>query len=111
MAFSNTEITQIEQCMDFFMKKRRPAPFIRDEVDLQYRIDDQSVIICEVRNVMERIIESPVVKITLNRTRRGWKVFGMSQSHEWVAVFDKPLQTFSDAIRMVEDDECGCFFG
>lgn len=51
MAFSDTEVVQIKQCMNYFMEKRRPPKHIRDEHDLQYRIEDDSVIIFEVRQL------------------------------------------------------------
>ena len=54
MAFNDTEVVQIKQCMNYFMEKRRPPKHIRDEHDLQYRIEDDSVIIFEVRQQIGR---------------------------------------------------------
>lgn len=98
MALNDIEVANIKRCINFLMEKRRPAPFIRDEIDLQYRIDDNSVVIFEVRNVMGRVIESSIAKITLNRTQNNWKLLCMNQSGKWVAANKKPIPTFSDAI-------------
>ncbi|VEB72398.1 Protein of uncharacterised function (DUF3024) [Providencia rustigianii] len=111
MALNDIEVAQIKRCMNFFMEKRRPAPFIRDEIDLIYEIQDQSVIIKEIRHVMGRTIESPIAKITFNRTRNGWKLFAMNQKGEWEKLFNDLIPTFSDAIRVVEDEDLDCFFG
>ncbi|EUD12425.1 hypothetical protein HMPREF1563_3365, partial [Providencia alcalifaciens 205/92] len=51
MAFNDIELANIEKCMEFFLEKRRPAEHLRDELDLQYRIEDDSVVIFEVRQL------------------------------------------------------------
>ncbi|MEY0017589.1 DUF3024 domain-containing protein [Providencia rettgeri] len=111
MALNDIEVAQIKRCMEFFMEKRRPAPFIRDEIDLMYEIQDQSVIIKEVRNVMGRTIERSIAKITFNGTQKGWKLFTLNQKGEWQGLFDDLIPTFSDAIKIVEEDEACIFFG
>lgn len=111
MAFNDIELAQINQCMDFFMEKRRPPVFVRDEVDLQYRIQGLNVIIYQVRYVDFRAFESPIAKIMLNRAECCWEVFWMSPSNEWITDIKEPIQSFSDAIKVVEDDVRGCFFG
>lgn len=111
MAFNDIEVAQINRCMDFFMEKRRPPEFVRDEIDLRYRIWGLNVIIYEVRHIDFRAFESPIAKITLNRSECHWKLFWMNQSEEWVTDIKDPIQSFSDAIKMVENDVRGCFFG
>lgn len=80
MALNDIEVANIKRCMNFFMEKRRPAPFIRDEIDLVYEMQDQSVIIKEIRNIMGRTIERSIAKITFNRTQKGWKLFAKNIS-------------------------------
>lgn len=111
MAFNDLEVANIKRCMGFFMEKRRPAPFIRVEIDLIYEIQDQSVIIKEVRNIMRRTVESPIAKITFNRKQKGWKLFAKNRNDEWEGMFSDLIPTFSDAIKVVEDDDIGIFFG
>ncbi|MEY0026850.1 DUF3024 domain-containing protein [Providencia rettgeri] len=111
MALNDIEVANIKRCMEFFMEKRRPAPFIRDEIDLMYEIQDQSVIIKEIRNIMGRTIESPIAKITFNRNQNGWKLFAQNRAGKWEGMFNDLIPTFSDAIKVVEDDDIGCFFG
>lgn len=111
MAFNDIEMANIKRCMDFFMTKRRPAPFIRDEIDLQYRIWGLDVLISEVRHIDGREIDTPIAKMTLNRSQNHWKLYWMNQANEWVAYPENPIPTFSDAIKVVEEDVNGCFFG
>ena len=110
MTFNDIEMAQIKRCMDFFMEKRRPPEFVRDEVDLRYRIWGLNVIIYKIWYIDFRGYESPIAKITLNRAECSWKLFWMNQSDEWVTDIKNPIQSFSDAISMVENDARGCFF-
>lgn len=111
MAFNDIEVAQINQCMSFFMEKRRPPKFIRDEIDLQYRIWGLNVIIYEIRQIDFQIYESLIAKISLNRPERHWKLYWRNQSNEWVTDIKDPIRSFSDAIAIVENDVRGCFFG
>ena len=111
MAFNDIEVAQIKRCMEFFMEKRRPSPFIRDEIDLIYEIQDQPVIIKEIRSVMGRTIESPIAKITFNRQQNGWKLFAQNRAGKWEGMFNNLIPTFSDAIKVIEDEDLDCFFG
>ncbi|MDD9340349.1 MAG: DUF3024 domain-containing protein [Providencia heimbachae] len=111
MALNDIEVAQIKRCMEFFMEKRRPAPFIRDEIDLIYEIQDQSVIIKEIRHVMGRTIEGSIAKITFNRKQNSWKLFALNQKGEWQGVLNDLIPSFSEAIKIVEDDVTCCFFG
>ncbi|WVM92422.1 hypothetical protein ULG90_23265 [Halopseudomonas pachastrellae] len=49
MAISEFEIKKIEKELEAFMKVQRPPAHIRNELDLGYRIEGQSVEIFEVR--------------------------------------------------------------
>ncbi|HEM8127285.1 DUF3024 domain-containing protein [Providencia rettgeri] len=93
------------------MKNLRPPMHIRNEYDLVYEIQDQTVIIKEVRFTVERYVDVFVAKITFNREQKGWKLFGMNSAGEWEGMFSDLIPTFSDAIQVVEDDDIGIFFG
>lgn len=111
MAFNDIEVANIKRCMDFFMEKRRPHKFIRDEVDLIYEMQDQSVIIKEVRNIMGRIVESHIAMISFIPSQNGWKLFRLNGWGEWEDTHDGFIATFSIAIKIVDDDSVGYFFG
>ena len=65
MAFNDIENKRIEKAVAAFLALRRPPPEIRDQVDLGWQIDAQSMLLFETRPVFDdpsRKIEHPVVK-------------------------------------------------
>ena len=53
MAFSEFETKEYERIVHGFVEKRRPPPHIRHEVDLGYRLKNQSVEIFEIRDAVK----------------------------------------------------------
>ena len=49
MAFTEFEKKKYEMIVSEFIKKRRPPLHVRDKVDLNFRIEEQSVEIFEIR--------------------------------------------------------------
>ena len=113
MAFNDIVLANIEKCMEFFLEKRRPAEHLRDELDLQYRIEDDSVVIFEVRLLTwsNTRVEEPVAKIVYNQITGSWSLLWMDKDSNWHHYDEKMLGSFSDAIKLVEDDLQGYFFG
>lgn len=67
MAFNDIERMRIQNALDRFLERRRPAPHIRPQLDVAYRIEGQSVVIFEVRpDWMDpsRTMENLVAKAT-----------------------------------------------
>lgn len=111
MALNEAEITDVKQCMESFMKKRRPPAFVRDEVDLQYRIIGNEVIISRVNYINNKKYESPIAKIVLNRPHTSWNLYSIVKPNQWIAAIKVSRPSFSDAIKVVENDVSRCFFG
>lgn len=68
MAFSSEELATYKSILHAFIDRNRPRPEIRDEVNLSYRVERQSVIILEIRPAMSRpgeTIERSVAKPAL----------------------------------------------
>lgn len=49
MAFTENERKNVTNLMNVFIDTRRPPESVRDRVDLEYRIERQSIIIYELR--------------------------------------------------------------
>lgn len=49
MAFTNEQLQEIEKTAAKFMSSRRPTEEIREELDLGYRIEGQSIFVYEIR--------------------------------------------------------------
>jgi len=115
MAISEFEIKKCEKEIEAFMSKRRPPPHIRNEVDLAYRIEGQSVSIYEVRpewqNPKEKI-EIPVAKATFIKAKNCWKVFWQMSDLKWHSYEPAPtVKSFKEFLSLVAEDKHACFFG
>jgi hypothetical protein len=111
MSLNEFEERLVKEKMAKFLQKRRPPVNIRDQVDLQYRIKDQSVTIFELRprwNTPE-IIESPIAKTTYIRSQNIWQVYNMGRDLKWHVYAN--LDSFYGFLKAVDEDENSCFWG
>jgi len=113
MAFSDDEQSEIKKVLDPYISRVRPPLEIRDEVDLTYKIHDQSVEIYEIRKTFdERIVDVPIAKTTFNRTSNQWKVFWQRADLKWHGYEpSKEVAKLKDFVKLVEEDRQGCFWG
>jgi hypothetical protein len=104
----------IEACENL-LQKRRPPEELRDKVDLDYRIDNQSVLIFDIRCRWDKkdvFFESPIAKTTWVKTKNHWKVFWLRADLKWHVY--KPVSTVKTIyyfIELVDQDKHGCFWG
>ena len=115
MAFSEFERKRIEKNVGRYIEEKRPPAEIRDEVDLSFRIEGQSVEIFEIRplwdNPKEKI-EEAVAKATYVKSRNLWKVYWQRADLKWHRYDPDPeVDTIDDFLKVVESDDCSCFFG
>lgn len=115
MAFTIQQTADIEASMADFMRKRRPPAEIRHQLDLAWRVEQQSVIIYLIRPFWQdesRKIEEPVAKATLVGTKNRWKISWMRADLKWHTYPPHPEAVFFDEfLAVVEEDENGCFWG
>jgi hypothetical protein len=115
MALSEFETKKIEKEVAAFVEKRRPPPHIRPELDLGFRVKNQSVEIFEIRPLWdnpEERIEEPVAKATYVKTQRVWKVYWQRADLKWHRYDPDPeVDTLSEFLGLVDRDEYACFFG
>lgn len=116
MAFSEFETRRLEKRVGAFVEQRRPAPHIRPQLDLAFRVSGQSVEIFEVRpkwrGAPGEVKEHSVAKATYVRSREVWKVFWKRADLRWHAYPPAPQVGSIDCfLALVEDDRDGCFFG
>jgi hypothetical protein len=104
----------IEACENL-LQKRRPTEEKRNQVDLAYRIDNQSVLIYEIRCRWDRtdeFFESPIAKATWVKTKNQWKVFWMRADLKWHVYKPKAsVSAICDFVKLVDQDPLGCFWG
>ena len=86
MAFSEFEIHRYTKVVDAYIESKRPPVHIRKELDIGFRLEDQSIEIYEVRpafhNPDERI-ERTVFKTTYVKSSDLWKIFWMKRDLKW----------------------------
>ena len=115
MAFTNEELEEHRKTVSAYIEKRRPPVHLRTQVDLSFRIENQSIEIFEIRprfNDPTRVIETPIAKTTWVKSQKVWHVYWQRADMKWHRYTPQPevksLQVFID---VVEADEYGCFYG
>ncbi|QID19342.1 DUF3024 domain-containing protein [Nitrogeniibacter mangrovi] len=115
MALSELELKRVERAVGRYLKKHRPPPHIRPELDVEARIQGQSVELVELRPAWRgdpgEITELPFAKTTFVRTQHVWKVFWRRADLRWHAYDPPTARTIDDALALVDEDAFGCFRG
>lgn len=115
MAFSEFELKRYEKIVEKYVEQRRPAPHIRPQLDLGFRVKGQSVELFEIRerwNEPGVKFESPFAKATYVQTQQIWKIFWQRADLKWHRYDPTPeVNTIEEFIAVVEKDECACFRG
>lgn len=115
MAFSELEQKRYESIASKFIDARRPRHEIRDHLDLAFRIENQSVVIFEIRplwdNPQEKI-ESMVAKATYVKAQKAWKIYWRRADLKWHLYQPVPqVKTLEEFLEVVDQDSYACFFG
>ena len=88
---------------------------IRDQLDLGYQIEDQSVILLEIRPVLrkpEEKLEIPAAKTTFVKKSGTWEVFWRRSDKKWHRYEPvSEVDSLDDFLELVDQDEFGCFWG
>jgi len=115
MAVDVLQSLEIIEVMENFISRIRPPEEIRKKLDISYAIEDQSIIIYEIRPHFQRpgeIIKSGVAKTTFVKAKNQWKVFWQRADLRWHTYEPKPIvKTIKEFTELVDKDEYHCFFG
>ncbi len=115
MAISEFEIKRCEKIVDAYLERCRPPAHIRHEVDINYRIKNQSIEIFEIRPSFrdpQTKTETMVAKTTYIKKSGKWKIFWQKADMKWYSYDPVPETNFlEDFIKVLENDEHSCFFG
>ena len=112
---SEFELKKCERDLKRFMDTHRPPAHIRNELDLAYRIRNQSVEIFEVRphwRNSSEIMEHAVAKATYVKTQKLWKIYWQRADLKWHKYDPVPTEkTLEEFLNIVGEDKHACFFG
>ena len=116
MVLSEFETKRYEQLVQQYVEGRRPPPNIRAQLDLGYRVKDQSVEIFEIRPVWRGApsekMEQPVAKATFVKSRGVWRVFWQRADLKWHRYEpNAEVGSIEEFLTIVETDEFACFYG
>lgn len=115
MAIDILQTLDIIEALENFIDKIRPPEEMRDQYDISYKIDDQSVIVYEIRPHWQKkneTIESPIAKTTFIKAKNHWKILWFRADLKWHAY--KPNETVNSLkhfLEIIEEDKHGCFWG
>ena len=115
MALAPLQTLEVIEVIENFLERKRPPEHIRSKLDYGYSIEEQSVLIFEIRpqwNKPEIIQEHPFAKAIFVKAKNHWKVFWMRADLKWYSYEPKPnvinIKAFT---KLVEEDKYHCFFG
>ena len=115
MAISEFEIKRCEKELEKFLVQHRPPVEVRNQVDLAYRINKQSVEIFEVSpkwGASTEMIENKIAKATYVKSQKLWKVYWQRSDLKWHSYEPCPTTKSLEAfLELVGNDSHACFFG
>ncbi|MBV6484644.1 MAG: hypothetical protein KFKLKKLM_01154 [Flavobacteriales bacterium] len=115
MAIDTLQTLEVIEVMENFLSRKRPPEHIRNQLDIGYKIEDQSIFVFEIRPQWDKpevILEHPFAKTTFVKAKNNWKVFWMRTDLKWHSYSPQPtVKSLQEFTKLVEEDEHHCFFG
>ena len=115
MALSEFELFKIKKEVASFLDAIRPSPHLRSQLDLAYTLNNQSIIISEIRpdySDPSAKIEIQAAKVTYVKSRKCWRIYWKHADLKWYSYDPQPevknLQAF---FKVLKEDAYGCFWG
>jgi hypothetical protein len=115
MALDISKSVEIIEIMENYIESIRPEPAIRKQIDINYEIIDQSIIINEVRpawNNTKEILYHGYAKATYVHNKNVWKLYWKRANLIWSSYKPNPtVNLLSDFLKIVDENEHACFKG
>ena len=115
MAINIMQTLDVIETLENFLSEKRPPEEMRNQIDLAYKIENQSVIIYEIRprwDKPEVNIETKVAKATFVKAQQYWRVYWMRSDLKWHIYQPMPnVKTIKEFIDLIEEDKHNCFWG
>jgi len=112
MAFNDLEYYAVKKEIEAFIESIRPPEYIRDELDIVFTIDDQSIEIGEKRPALHgaqgEFSILMLAKIDYLRIQNKWELYWMRSREKWELY--QIADTLAEALEMVRTDARCCFF-
>lgn len=115
MAIDILKTVDIIEIMANYLEEVRPPEEIRKQLDLSYKIEDQSVILFEIRPLWDNPIEFAeyaYAKATFIKNKNVWKIFWLRANLKWDSYKPTPeVSTLKEFLKIVDEDKYCCFKG
>jgi len=115
MGLELSNIVDVIEVMENFVARIRPPEHIRDQLDITYKIENQSVILQEIRPMIlnpDKKSEFGFAKATYVKASRKWKVYWMRGNLKWDNYKPKPdVNSLKEFVELVDEDPLHCFKG
>ena len=115
MALNLENTVDIIELMENWMERIRPPLHIRPELDISYKIADQSIILFEIRPAFrnpKELIELAYAKTTYVKKEDIWKVYWMRGNLKWTLYEPRPkVKNLEAFMKLVDEDKYHCFKG
>jgi Protein of unknown function (DUF3024) len=106
---------EIIEIMENYIAKNRPPIEIRDKLDINYRLENQSIILFEVRPVWNdkaKYQTHDFAKATFDKKNNIWKLYWLRANLKWNSYPLQPtVKNVRDFLEIVDLDTHGCFKG
>lgn len=115
MAIDILKTVDIIEIMVNYLEEVRPPEEIRKQLDLGYKIEDQSVILTEIRPFWDNpseYAERGYAKATFIKSKNVWKIFWLRANQKWNSYDPVPeVSTLDEFLDVVDEDKYHCFRG
>jgi hypothetical protein len=106
---------EIIEVMETYLVNVRPPEEIRNKVDINYKIEGQSIIVFEIRPVWNNPTEKTecnIAKTTYVKKDNKWNIYWFMSDMKWHSYQPKPkVSKLKDFVKEIEEDKHGCFWG
>ena len=115
MALALKNQIEMIEVMENFLIGSRPPEEIRSQLDFNYKIQDQSIIVFEIRpiwNSPKEKMECNIAKATFVKKDNTWKIFWFMSDMKWHSYKANPkVKNLNDFVKIIKEDKHGCFWG
>ena len=115
MAIDIFQTLNVIEVMENFIQSIRPPENVRIQVDISYKIENQSIVLFEIRPQWRKpvdLMEHPFAKTTFVKSKSIWKVFWMRADLKWYSYPPSPtVKSLLAFTKLVTEDKHHCFFG
>ena len=115
MALSEFESRRVDKLASEYVEACRPPAHIRSQLDIGFRISNQSLELFEIRPRWDNpseVLEHAFAKTTFVKKTRSWKIYWMRQDLKWHCYDPAPeVASVDEFLSTVAEDALACFCG